>query len=135
MPGKSTGLSDAITGLSEPAQSKVKVQLSHELVHLLSEQLYQSPLKAIEELVVNSYDASAKVCRAYVPRSAQVSTAKSDECVAVFDDGEGLSEEGMSSQTDRKIRDRKARHLYRLQPAYVCVEDFAGDFDDVARLF
>ena len=34
-------------------QSEVRVRLSNELVQLLSDQLYQSPLKAIEELVVN----------------------------------------------------------------------------------
>src|SRR5437899_874925 len=39
------------------------VSLSNEIVHLLSEQLYTSPLKAIEELVVNSYDADAEECR------------------------------------------------------------------------
>jgi hypothetical protein len=60
-------LAKSIASLSGPAKRNVKVQLSHELVNLLSEQLYQSPLKSIEELVINSYDAGAHVCRVYVP--------------------------------------------------------------------
>lgn len=39
------------------------VQLSAQLVQLLSDQLYSSATKAIEELVVNSYDADADECR------------------------------------------------------------------------
>ena len=50
-----------------PELKTISVQISNEIVHLLSDQLYQSPLKAIEELVVNSYDAGAGVCRLYVP--------------------------------------------------------------------
>ena len=55
------------------------VQLAPELVPLLSAQLYQSPLKAIEELVVNSYDADAKNC--YVRIGSTIS---------VTDDGIGM---------------------------------------------
>lgn len=72
-------------------QGKLDVALSNELVQLLSDQLYQSPLKAIEELVVNSYDAEAKECRVYVP-------GPSDEhqgFVVVYDDGIGMNKEGL----------------------------------------
>jgi hypothetical protein len=41
-------------------QCDVRVRISNELVQLLSDQLYQSPLKAIEELVVNAYGTGAK---------------------------------------------------------------------------
>ena len=33
---------------------KLQVKLSNQIIHLLSEQMYSSPLKAVEELVVNS---------------------------------------------------------------------------------
>lgn len=39
------------------------VRMSPEIVQLLSEQLYTSATKAIEELVVNAYDADASECR------------------------------------------------------------------------
>ncbi len=67
----------------------ITVKLSYSLVRLLSEQLYQSPLKAIEELVVNAYDANAKVCRVFVPISDQ------DDFVAIYDDGEGMDYQGL----------------------------------------
>ena len=67
----------------------ITVKLSYSLVRLLSEQLYQSPLKAIEELVVNAYDANAKVCRISVP------TAERNDFVAIYDDGEGMDYQGL----------------------------------------
>ncbi len=62
-------IADAIESLPKTGQA-VQVTLSHALVRLLSEQLYQSPIKAIEELVVNSYDAEATECRTFVPASS-----------------------------------------------------------------
>src|SRR5580704_7966371 len=56
------------------------VQLAPEIVPLLSAQLYQSPLKAIEELVVNSYDADAKNC-----------FVKVGPTISVADDGMGMN--------------------------------------------
>ncbi len=70
---------------------KVEVLLSNELVRLLSEQLYQSPLKAIEELVVNAYDADAKECRVFVPLPGD--TEK--KFIAVYDNGDGMNYEGL----------------------------------------
>lgn len=46
-----------------PVIAQLDVSISNEVVHLLSEQLYTSPLKAIEEIVVNAYDADATECR------------------------------------------------------------------------
>ena len=62
----STLIANAIDNFDE-LDEHVQVSASHELIELVSEQLYQSPLKAIEELVVNSYDADALECRVYVP--------------------------------------------------------------------
>lgn len=64
--------------------------LSNELIHILSEQMYRSPIKAIEELVVNSYDADARECRLLVP------LPPSDKPhVLVFDDGHGMNADGL----------------------------------------
>lgn len=71
---------------------EVKVALSHELVHLLSEQLYQSPTKAIEELVVNAFDAGASDCRVVIP----VPNEGLQGLVAVYDDGMGMDQRGLS---------------------------------------
>ncbi len=51
----STLIVNAINNFDE-FREHVQVSASHELIELVSEQLYQSPLKAIEELVVNAYD-------------------------------------------------------------------------------
>ena len=67
---------------------ELRVRLSYELVQLLSEQLYQSPLKAIEELVVNAYDADAKVCAVQIPDPER-------SWIAVYDDGVGMDVAGM----------------------------------------
>ena len=62
------------------------VSLSPELIGLLSEQLYRSPSKAIEELVVNGFDAEAGEARVYVPQQADFK-----RFIAVFDDGSGMT--------------------------------------------
>lgn len=71
-------------------ESGQEVRLSARLLTLLSSQLYRSPLKAVEELVVNSYDAYANVCRIAIDLAPQESGY-----VAVFDDGHGMSDEGL----------------------------------------
>lgn len=72
-----------------------QIKLSARLLTLLSNQIYKSPLKAIEELVINSYDASAAKC--------QISTnifdaglSASASYVAVIDDGAVMDEKGLS---------------------------------------
>ena len=72
-------------------KGEVEVALSNELVTLLSDQLYQSPTKAIEELVVNSYDAEASECRLYVPAPS----SEKDKFIVIYDDGTGMSLEGL----------------------------------------
>lgn len=69
---------------------QLKVRLSNQLIHLLSEQMYSSPLKAIEELVVNAYDADANECR--------VSFLNDDitgSLIAIFDNGQGMDFKGL----------------------------------------
>ena len=99
-----------------PELKSVKVQISNEIVHLLSDQLYQSPLKAIEELVVNSYDAGASVCRLYIPGS-DVITVPGSNMMGIFDDGSGMTPAqmeylwhiGNSKKRDAESKDPTAR--------------------------
>jgi len=93
-------------------QLKLEVRLSRELVSLLSEQLYTSPLKAIEELVVNAFDADADVCRVRLP---EMLDTDAHEPIVVFDDGIGMDVNGLRDlwhighsskrEADRKIRE------------------------------
>ena len=95
----------------QSAGGPITVKLSYSLVRLLSEQLYQSPLKAIEELVVNAYDANANVCRVSVP------TEEQDEIIAIYDDGVGMDYQGLvdlwqigrSNKRDDEVEQRSQR--------------------------
>jgi hypothetical protein len=95
-------------------RDKLEVRLSRELVSLLSEQLYSSPLKAIEELVVNAFDADASICRVQLP---EVLGADADAPIVVFDDGVGMDVEGLrdlwhighSSKRDAEVEQRRKR--------------------------
>lgn len=87
------------------------VTMDYSIIRLLSEQLYQSPLKAIEELVVNAYDAHAKLCRVYVPSRSE------GGYIAVYDNGEGMDYEGLvnlwqighSNKREEEIQKRHSR--------------------------
>lgn len=106
-------ISNSLSGF-DTYKDPVTVQLSNQLVHLLSDQLYQSPLKAVEELVVNSYDADANECYIYVPTPDNMEADR----ILVFDDGVGMSHEGLvnlwhigrsekSNKETEKLRSRK----------------------------
>jgi Histidine kinase-, DNA gyrase B-, and HSP90-like ATPase len=109
-------LSDDLIHISSEERD-AQIVLQNQLVPLLSEQLYRSPIKAIEELVVNSYDADATACRIFVPTPADLAVADGDNhFIIVFDDGEGMRtdqlvtlwEVGLSPKTlTRKIKERK----------------------------
>ena len=63
--------------------------MSYEIIKLFSEGLYQSPHKAVEELVANSYDAGAE--------HAWVFTARDEypgDSLWVIDDGSGMDSHG-----------------------------------------
>ena len=88
----STLIANAINNFDEFGKP-IQVLPSNTLVHLVSEELYQSPAKAIEELVVNAYDADASECRLYVPLPSD-----SDENFAVvFDNGVGMDYDGLAN--------------------------------------
>ena len=93
-------------------ERQITVSLSNELVHLLSEQMYRSPIKAIEELVVNAYDADATHCRLTVP------LPPSDvDFLAIYDDGVGMDVDGLqdlwhigrSNKRDEEVQKRLKR--------------------------
>lgn len=86
----SSAVADHLTGSSQ-LPKPVVVSLSRELVRLLSEQLYQSPIKAIEELVTNAFDAEAKECR------IRIQISENPAFLAVYDDGTGMTAEGLSN--------------------------------------
>lgn len=69
----------------------IEVRLSYRIVELFSEGLYTSPNKAVEELVANSFDAGAQ--RVHVLLSSNLHSQ--DATIAVFDDGEGMDQEGL----------------------------------------
>ncbi len=73
-------------------RGELQVRLSNQLIHLLSEQMYSSPLKAIEELVVNAYDADATECRIGIPVSSG-----EDRSIVVFDNGHGMDYDGLEA--------------------------------------
>ena len=93
-PVESTRVAESLTASGKPI-AEALVQVRYEVVRLLSEQLYSSPLKAIEELVVNAWDAEASTCRVSVPSPEDLRAHLADAFVAVFDDGEGIGLEGL----------------------------------------
>lgn len=67
----------------------IPVRMSYEIIRLFSEGLYQSPHKAVEELVANAYDAGAE--------HAWVFTARDEfpeDSLWVVDDGSGMDSHG-----------------------------------------
>ncbi len=105
---------ESLASLGRTIRDPVPVTLSPELIGLLSEQLYRSPSKAIEELVINAYDADANEARVVVgPQEDEL------RFVAVYDDGKGLSYEGITDLWKvgrRKVRTtRLPRHTERKQ--------------------
>src|ERR1700730_6735586 len=75
-----TELTDSAT-----ATTSFTVTVSYEVVRLLSDQLYPSPVKAIEELVVNGWDAAATTC------SVMCRLQGDEPVIAVYDNGKGMT--------------------------------------------
>jgi Histidine kinase-, DNA gyrase B-, and HSP90-like ATPase len=95
-------------------KGKLQVRLSNQIIHLLSEQMYSSPLKAIEELVVNAYDADASECRIGIPTESGP-----DRSIVVFDDGNGMDFAGLeqlwhvgeSAKREQDVSEKRHRKL------------------------
>lgn len=69
-----------------PEISVIPVNISYEIIHLFSEGLYQSPQKAIEELVSNSYDAGASRVHVILPPGEEPDLTP----LWVIDNGSGI---------------------------------------------
>lgn len=67
------------------------VFISYNIIELFSGHLYSSPAKAIEELVVNAYDAFAETCHVIIPDNWDAADAR----VIVWDDGDSMDLEGL----------------------------------------
>lgn len=84
----------------------IPVHFSYNIIELFSGHLYSSPIKAIEELVANSYDAFASQCIVSVPEKTE------GQCVWVWDDGDsmdlgGLKDLWLVAAPRREIQKRK----------------------------
>ncbi len=91
MTSASQAFYESLSSIGETFGAPLPVTLSPELIGLLSEQLYRSPSKAIEELVVNAFDAEADEARIFVAE-----TSGDAQFIAVYDDGVGMTYEGLA---------------------------------------
>ena len=75
---------------------QIPVRISYSFIRLFSEVLHRTPYKAVEELVLNSYDADAKNVRIVLPRmvTEESGHSESPDSLWVVDDGCGMDESG-----------------------------------------
>ncbi len=71
--------------------TKIPVEISYRILELFSGGLYSSPTKAIEELVVNSFDALASWVHVVISKDLDSENA----IIAVIDDGESMDVDGL----------------------------------------
>ena len=114
--GPDATIDAAVEKASTAIGTSIPVKLNNDLAELLSKQLYRSPLKAIEELVVNSYDADAAVCRLAVPASSD----QNGKAILVFDDGVGMDEDGLRDlwqigRSTKRVKDEPTLRFKRKQ--------------------
>lgn len=89
---------------------QIKVSVSYQIINLFSGQLYQSPIKAVEELIANSYDAFAKNCHVLIPKNLSAS-----DRIIVYDDGISMDIKGFEDLwTIARSRKREAESKKRL---------------------
>ena len=109
---------DSFESLGRTVNDPVPVTLSPELIGLLSNQLYRTPFKAIEELVINAFDAEADEVRIFVADTGNdAQLIREAEFIAVYDDGIGMTYEGIADlwkvgrpkRRDDTLFDRKQR--------------------------
>ena len=76
-------------GGPNPVVGEVVLQVDYQIIEHFSEHLYDSPNKAVEELVANSFDAFATEVRVFTPGPFTASR------VVVWDNGESMDVEGL----------------------------------------
>lgn len=97
-------------GATKPVET-IPVHISYEIIRLFSEGLYQSPHKAIEELVSNGYDANASSVHILLPDPSDDGGELPP--LWVIDDGEGMDAPGFrqlwrvadSKKTDVQLKE------------------------------
>lgn len=94
MPNLDTADVAAVIESADATGPRIPVHISYEIIRLFSEGLYQSPQKAIEELVSNSYDAGASTVHVLLPREPEES--HSFPPLWVIDNGEGMNPSGFT---------------------------------------
>lgn len=85
---------------------KIDVLISYRIIHLFSEGLYSSPNKAIEELVVNSFDAGATDVHVILPPSF----VADDATIVVIDNGTGMDIDGLKKHWIIGVSDKRQTH-------------------------
>src|SRR5262245_32555623 len=73
------------------AVAQIPVNISYRIIEQFSAGLYQSPNKAVEELVANSYDAMADNVDVFLSTDLRAS----DSSIWIVDDGESMDLEGL----------------------------------------
>ena len=76
-------------GGPDPVVGEVVLQVDYQIIEHFSEHLYDSPNKAVEELVANSFDAFATEARVFTPGQYTANR------VIVWDNGESMDVEGL----------------------------------------
>ena len=74
---------------------------------LLGKSLYSNAWSAISELVANGFDAKAKNVYVYINN-----TNKSDSTIELFDDGNGMDEDGMKTYVRVGFNKREGKDAY-----------------------
>lgn len=76
-------------GGPDPVVGEVVLQVDYQIIEHFSEHLYDSPNKAVEELVANSFDAFATEARVFTPGQYTANR------IIVWDNGESMDVEGL----------------------------------------
>ena len=76
-------------GGPDPKVGEVTLQVDYQIIEHFSEHLYDSPNKAVEELVANSFDAFATEARVFTPGPYTANR------VIIWDNGESMDVEGL----------------------------------------
>ncbi|MBV9159866.1 MAG: ATP-binding protein [Candidatus Kaiserbacteria bacterium] len=85
----------------------IDVRLSYRIIELFSEGLYASPNKAIEELVVNAFDANARRVQILLSSNLHEQNAS----IAVIDDGDGMDGNGLKQHWLIGVSDKRNRSV------------------------
>jgi hypothetical protein len=87
-------MDDVVVGGIGRQVDEVTIDIDYKIIKHFSENLYSSPNKAVEELVVNGYDAFARWVRVFIPGRYTPSS------LVVWDNGRSMNEDGLKNLWD-----------------------------------